>query len=345
MKIFLPLILLSVYSFLNLLGINSSLAKTHLLFIILGFFLFFFLKKINPSFFFTNIKIFFWFFIGILILTYIIGLEVKGSKRWLDFYFFRFQPSEFLKIFFILYLSVFFSKTNESINMLSTFLKSIFYLFIPVFIILNQPDLANSLIYFFIYLVMALFTPPLRKYIFYLSTGLIILSPIFFNFLKPYQKNRITSFLNPQSHYQSSAYNIVQSTITIGSGGFFGRGLGYGTQTKLYFLPEKTTDFAFASLVEQFGFFSGVIVIFLYFFILYLLLKKIFSFSSYSQPINKEKLYFNIGLTAYIFIQVVINTGMNLGLLPVAGVALPIISYGGTAIMTFFFGLALAFNT
>ena len=343
MKVIFPLSLLSAYSFFNLLGVNHNLAKTQILYTLIGFFVFFLIKKINQRFFFENANFFYWFFIITLIITYIIGLEAKGSKRWLDFYFFRFQSSEVLKIFFIVYLSVFLTKLRERVNLLKAFLASLFYLFIPLFIIVNQPDLANGLAYLFIYLMMVVFSPIPRKFLFYLFLIILILLPLFWQFLKPYQRERITSFVNPEWDYQSSSYNMAQSIIAVGSGKFFGRGLGYGTQSKLYFLPERTTDFAFSTLVEQFGFLSGGLVIFLYFYIIYQLLRKIFSEISSFDNLKSEKLYFYIGLASYIFFQVFVNVGMNLGLLPVAGVALPVISYGGSAVVTFFIGLALAF--
>lgn len=342
-KILLPLLILSIYGFFNLLGINSFLARNQLIYLLLAFVFFFIIKKINKRFFFENVEIFYWFFIGILIITFLIGIEVKGSKRWLDFYFFRFQPSEFLKIFFIIYLAKKLSKMGEKGPIFFDFLKSFFYFLIPALIVVNQPDLGNSLAFFFIYLVMISFSSIPKLYLYRLFFVLIILFPLFWHFLKPYQKQRIISFLNPQSNYQTSAYNMIQSVIAVGSGNFFGRGMGYGTQAKLYFLPEQTTDFAFASLVEQFGFISGAIVIFLYFYILFRLLISIFSDLSHSQMMEKERLYLKIGLAAYIFFQVVVNIGMVLGLLPVVGVALPIISYGGSAIITFFFAMAMAF--
>lgn len=343
LKIIFPLFLLSAYSFFNLLGINPNLAKTQILYILIGFFVFFLVKKINQKFFFENSNFFYWFFIVALIITYIIGLEVKGSKRWLDFYFFRFQPSEVLKIFFIVYLSVFLTKLRESINLLKDFLISFFYLLIPLAIIINQPDLANGLTYLFIYLMMVIFSLIPKKFIFYLFLSILILLPLLWRFLKPYQRERITSFINPKREYQSSSYNMIQSIIATGSGKFFGRGLGYGTQSKLYFLPERTTDFAFSTLVEQFGFISGGLVISLYFYLIYQLLRLIFVEINSFNYLKLDRLYFYIGMVSYIFFQVFVNVGMNLGLMPVAGVALPVISYGGSAVVTFFLGLALAF--
>ncbi len=334
---------LSLFGFFNLLGINAELAKTQLIYIFLSLVVFFFLKRINKKFFFDNSHFLYWFFILILSITFIIGLEVKGSRRWLSFYFFNFQPSEILKIFYILYLSNSFTHLEEeAINNFFISLKTFIATFIPFFIIFRQPDLGNSLVYLFIYSVFLLFSSLSKKSILKVIIIFSVLIPLFWNFLKPYQKARITSFFNPHLDYQGTAYNMIQSKIAIGSGMMFGRGLGYGTQSNLSFLPESTTDFAYASMVEQFGFFVGFLTIILYLFIFYFLFRKIIALVHNKDSFSREQFYYLIGFSAYLFFQVFINIGMNLGLLPVVGVALPLISYGGSSILTFFLGLMLA---
>lgn len=334
---------LSLFGFFNLLGINTELAKTQLIYIFLSLVVFFLLKKINKKFFFDNSHFFYWFFILILSITFIIGLEVKGSRRWLSFYFFNFQPSEILKIFYILYLSTLLTQLEEEITnyYYVKFLKILMVFIIPFFIIFRQPDLGNSLAYLFIFTILILFSSFPKKDLLKILLVILIFIPLFWQLLKPYQKARITSFFNPHLDYQGTAYNMIQSKITIGSGKFFGRGLGYGTQSRLSFLPENTTDFAFASMVEQFGFFAGFLTLIIYLFIYYLLLRKIIFLIDKKDFLSRQQFYYLIGFSAYLFFQIFVNIGMNLGLLPVVGVALPLISAGGSSILTFFFGLIL----
>lgn len=335
-------LLLSLFGFFNLFGINTDLAKTQLIYIFLSFIAFFFLKQINKKFFFDNSHFFYWFFNLILLITFIIGLEVKGSKRWLSFYFFNFQPSEFLKIFYTLHLSTLLTQLEEeATNYYLNFLKTLMVFFIPFFIIFRQPDLGNSLVYLFIFSILILFSSIPKKTLLKTLMVILILAPLFWHFLKPYQKARITSFFNPHLDYQGTAYNMIQSKITIGSGMFFGRGLGYGTQSKLSFLPENTTDFAFASMIEQFGFFAGLLTLIFYLSIFYFLFRKIILLIPNKDFFSRQQFYYLIGFCSYLFFQVFVNIGMNLGLLPVVGVALPLISYGGSSILTFFLGLML----
>ncbi len=335
-------LLLSLFGFFNLLGINPELAKNQFIYIFLSLIVFFFLKKINKKIFFDNSHFFYWFFILTLLITYIIGLEVKGSRRWLSFYFFNFQPSEILKIFYILYLSTLLTQLEEeTINYYVNFLKTLMVFFIPFLIIFRQPDLGNSLAYLFIFIILILFSSFPKKDLLKILLVILIFVPLFWQLLRPYQKARITSFFNPHLDYQGTAYNMIQSKITIGSGMFFGRGLGYGTQSKLSFLPENTTDFAFASMVEQFGFFAGFLTLIIYLFIFYFLFRKIIFLIDKKDFLSRQQFYYLIGFSAYLFFQIFVNIGMNLGLLPVVGVALPLISAGGSSILTFFLGLML----
>jgi rod shape determining protein RodA len=257
----------------------------------------------------------------------------------LDFYFFKFQPSEFLKIFFIVFFASFFTKAEKKLNQRLNFVKAIFYFSIPFLLIFKQPDLGNALVYGYIFLVMYIFSPVPKKYFFYLGILFLSISPLLWRILKPYQQQRIISFIKPEESY-SSSYHMTQSIITVGSGMFSGRGLGFGTQTKLLFLPESTTDFAFASLIEQFGFFLGFVVIVLYFYLIFKTLKKAFDKNNHFNH-EKEIFYYRIGFASFLFFQVLVNIGMSLGILPIAGITLPLISYGGSSILTLMFGLSL----
>jgi rod shape determining protein RodA len=163
--------------------------------------------------------------------------------------------------------------------------------------------------------------------------------PIIWSLMKDYQRNRVVGFLNPQIDPQGLSYNITQSIITIGSGGVFGKGLGLGTQSRFQFLPEFHTDFAFASLVEQFGFLGGAIVLLLFGLLMYRLIQKIFVSRQ-----NEFVYLYLIGVMTLLMSEIIINVGMNMGLMPVTGIALPFISYGGSSILStmIMLGLALA---
>jgi len=339
-RVTLPILFISLIGFFNLFGVNQQVGIQQLIYYIVGFIAYFLVKKINRRFFFDNSKFFYWLLILILVITFIIGYEAKGSTRWINFYFFKFQPSEFLKIFFIIYLASFFTKLEKKIVSLKDFLQALIYFLIPFLLIFKQPDLGNALVYGFVFLVMFLFSPLPKKYLIQLFLILLILSPIIWKTLKPYQQARLISFINPAQSEHLASYHMIQSMITVGSGKFLGRGLGFGTQTKLLFLPESTTDFAFASLVEQFGFIFGLIVIVLYFILIYQILKKALVKNNSSEH-DKEIFYYRIGFSSYLFFQILVNIGMAIGLLPIAGITLPLISYGGSSILTIMFGLAL----
>ncbi|GAB4219295.1 MAG: rod shape-determining protein RodA [Candidatus Microgenomates bacterium] len=341
MDIVLPTFFLSIFGLINLFGINQSLFWRQLINIFLAFIVFFAIKKLSFNFFKVNSRFFYFLFLGLLIISFIIGIEVKGSKRWIDFYFFRFQSSEFLKPFFILFLSDFLTSKKIFENHLLVLFKAFTYFFIPFIIVFKQPDLANSITFLVIFVVLIIFSKIPKKYLFYFLIIALISLPLGFFLLKPYQKARISAFFDPHYDTQGSSYNIIQSIITIGSGQFLGKGLGLGSQSKLYFLPENTTDFAFASLVEQFGFLGGFSVIVFYIILIYFLLKKTFNYFFSKNEEDNIKFLFTLGVTSYIVFQFFVNVGMNMGIFPVAGVALPFISYGGSSIMAITISLAM----
>lgn len=341
MNILISSIFLSIFGLINLFGINQFLFLRQFIYVIISFLIYFVIKKIGRNFFALNSRFFYYLFLSILVITYIVGIEARGSKRWLDFYFFRFQASEIFKPFFILFLSEYFFKTEIFFNNFQILFKSFVYFFIPFFIIFKQPDLANALTYLVIYLSILFFSKIEKKYIFSFFGSFLVFIPFIWFFLKDYQKARILSFLNPHLDTQGTAYNIIQSIITIGSGMFLGKGLGFGTQSKLAFLPENTTDFAFASLVEQFGFLGGFFIILFYGVLIYFLITKTTKYFFEKNEDDRKKFIYCFGVLIYICFQVFVNIGMNLGILPVAGVALPFISYGGSAILALMISLAL----
>lgn len=334
-------ILLSIFGLFNLFGLNQDLFFRQLIYLILGFLGYYFLKSIGSNFFRINNKFFYWFFIGILLITFFVGLEVKGSKRWLNFYFFNFQSSEFFKIFFILFLAEILTVKNILANSFFNFIKIFLFFLLPFIIIFKQPDLGNAMIYFFIFIALIMFSTVPKKYLGYLIGLIISFMPMGWFLLKDYQRLRILSFISPHLDTQGTAYNMIQAVITIGSGMFFGRGLGLSTQSRLFFLPENTTDFAFASLVEQFGFFGGFFVLIFFTLISIHLAKKTVYFYYQKTDDGQKKFLYCLGILTYFVSQTIINLGMNMGIMPVTGIALPFISYGGSSVMAILLGLAL----
>ncbi|MCL4364334.1 FtsW/RodA/SpoVE family cell cycle protein [Patescibacteria group bacterium] len=341
MNLIIPSVFLSVFGLFNLFGLNQELFFRQLVYCLVGFGLYFLVKSIGRHFFRANSRFFYYFFLVALAVTYIVGVEARGSKRWLDFFLFRFQASEFFKPFFILFLSEYLFSGDVFKNDLNLFLKSFVYFFVPFFIIFKQPDLANAGAFLFIYLLIVFFSKIPKKYLFSFFGAVMAMLPLGWFFLKGYQKARLVSFMSPHLDTQGIAYNMIQAMITVGSGKFFGRGLGLGTQSRLFFLPENTTDFAFASLVEQFGFFGGFFIIFFYGLLIYFVAKRTIKFYFDRTEEGRSKFLYCLGMLVYLSFQVFINVGMNMGLMPVAGVALPFISYGGSSILALLIGFAL----
>lgn len=333
--------LISFFGTFSILGIKENLFITQLIYLIVGLVFFWIIKKIGRNFFLINSHILYWILVAVLIITFAVGVEVKGSKRWIDFYFFRFQPSEFLKVFFVLFISQFLSLEKTVHNSLKSFLKILVYFLIPAAIIYKQPDLGNALVYAFVFVIMLLNSHLPKRYLFYLLLIGALIFPLGWHYIKPYQKQRIVSFFNPQVDTQGNAYNMLQSVISIGSGKFTGRGLGRGTQSRLYFLPENRTDFAFASLVEQFGFFGGFIILLLYSVIILNLAVLAVKYFFQKTTDRQGSFLYIMGILSLFLFQTAINIGMNMGIAPVAGIALPFISYGGSSLVTFMIGLAL----
>jgi rod shape determining protein RodA len=281
-----------------------------------------------------NYKIIFLVFTGLLFLTLFTG-SIRGSKRWIDIGFFQFQTSEFFKPFFISCLAAVLNAPNR-FSRLKLF--AVFGMFlIPCFAIFLQPDLGSAIIYTTTFAAIFFFSGLSSKITAIISAVLVGVIPFLWPFLKEYQKARIIGFLNPELDPQGITYNVTQAIIAVGSGGFLGKGLGLGTQAQYRFLPEFHTDFAFASFIEQFGFVGGVLLFLIYALLFYRLVKKMFLYKD-----SDYKFLFLIGTISLIFFEAVINIGMNLGLMPVTGIALPFISYGGSSLLSTMMLLGIA---
>ena len=282
---------------------------------------------------------FIFYILGLIVLIYatFYGYIGKGSRRWINFLGVNIQPSEIMKVFLILALSKFFDE--RKIDNLRDYLFLIFPIFLiilPFFIILNQPDLGTAVILLILGSVV-FFVVGLNIKIF-IFTFLIFLasSPFLWSLLHDYQKQRLLTFFDPYKDPLGTGYHIIQSEIAIGSGGFFGKGWLKGTQSHLDFLPEKKTDFIFSMLGEEFGFLGTLSVIGL--FILICIIGYIISNSIEKNFFSKV---LGISIITNFFLSGVLNMAMVMGLAPVVGIPLPLVSYGGSAMITYFFGFGL----
>lgn len=342
-RFIIPTIVLALFGLFTLAGIKPQLLQNQMIYLGIGAVVFVIIRMIGTPFFRVNSYLIYGIFILLLLGTIFFGEDIKGSRRWIDLYFFNFQTSEFFKVFYILILSDYLARSHRYLKEPVPFIVLLLSFLIPAGLIFLQPDLETAIFLAIIFLVITIFSAVPKNYLFTLIGTVMVLMPISWFFLAEYQQNRIMSFVNPQLDPQGTAYNMTQSIITIGSGQFMGRGLGEGKQSTLFFLPENHTDFAFASLVEQFGFLGGIVVLGLFFTIATLLILKIMHHMRGLRSNNEEnrfQFYFTIGFLTYFIFQVFVNIGMNLGILPISGTALPLISYGGSSLVTWMIGLA-----
>ena len=267
------------------------------------------------------------------------GLTSSGSKRWLDLYFMNLQPSELMKVGLILFLAKYYHRVSiENMNTLRYLFAPIIALIAPILLVATQPDLGTSILIAAGGVVVAWLAGVRIKFFAYSSILFIILLPVAISFLKPYQKSRILTFLNPERDPLGAGYQIIQSKIAIGSGGLFGKGFLNGSQSYLDYLPEKHTDFIFTLFSEEFGFFGSLSILALY----ALIISRIIKIGNITRS-TFGKLYCYSFATAF-FIYVVVNMMMVLGLLPIVGSPLPIMSYGGSSMMAIMFGLGIVMS-
>ena len=267
------------------------------------------------------------------------GLTSSGSKRWLDLYFMNLQPSELMKVGLILFLAKYYHRVSiENMNTLKYLFIPIIALIAPILLVATQPDLGTSILIAAGGVVVAWLAGVRIKFFAYSSILFLSLLPVAISFLKPYQKSRILTFLNPERDPLGAGYQIIQSKIAIGSGGLFGKGFLNGSQSYLDYLPEKHTDFIFTLFSEEFGFFGSLSILALY----ALIISRIIKIGNITRS-TFGKLYCYSFATAF-FIYVVVNMMMVLGLLPIVGSPLPIMSYGGSSMMAIMFGLGIVMS-
>jgi len=274
--------------------------------------------------------------VGALALLFVLGVVVKGARERFDLGLFFVQPSDPAKIAIIALLAKYFSRRHIAIAHFRHIFVSGAYAFVIFVLVFFQPDLGSALIIAFIWLGMVLVAGISWKHLAGLMIGAVIVSGAAWNWgLEDYQQTRILSFLHPLTDIQGAGYNAYQSTVAVGSGEFIGKGIGYGTQSKLRFLPEYQTDFIFASFAEEWGF-VGVLILFCLFAVVIIRILR----HAFRAGDNFDSL-FAMGLAIYILAQFAIHVGMNIGLLPITGTTLPFMSYGGSHLITEYLALGI----
>ena len=345
----LPLFLLTVFSLLTLASLSANdpspfqIFKKQLLWFILGFLVFYLVSRyfdyrilVNQNLFVVG---FYLFCLLLLILVLLSGLKIRGMSGWLKIGFLHFQPVELAKLALIILLARYFSFWHIELWRPLRFLITAGYAGIYIFLTFLQPDAGSAILLLIIWLGLLLISGLKFKQFAILSLFLIFLLVLgWFSFLKPYQKERILTFFNPYKDPLGSGYNIIQAKIAIGSGGFWGKGLGWGIATQLRFLPEAKTDFFLAAFLEEWGFFGGILLFLVYFWLIFQLVE-----IGLKVQENFPRLFI-FGYLLLLVSQIVINFGTNLGFLPVTGLPLPFLSYGGSNLLLNFLSLAIIEN-
>lgn len=278
----------------------------------------------------------FLFFSGLLLILFFLGHTANGAQSWFSFGGFSFQPSDMMKIIVILMLAKYFSRRHIEIKNFKHIFISGLYALIPFLLVSLQPDLGSAIIIFLIWFGMTLVSGISKRHLLIVIGIVAITFALLWGFVfQPYQKARIINFVQPLSNIHGSGYNVYQSTIAVGSGQLVGKGVGFGTQSRLKFLPEYETDFIFAAFSEEWGFVGVMILFILFGLIIWRVLRMALLGTT-----NFEIL-FGLGLAIYLMSHIIINIGMNLGIMPVTGITLPFMSYGGSHLLTEFIGLGI----
>jgi len=307
-------------------------------------FLIFFIMMIVMSF--LNIK--FWHYFAylfyVIILIFLIwasmyGVKASGSQRWINLYFINLQPSELMKIAIIICLAKYYHRIQfNQVNNFQNIFLALVILILPIMLVITQPDLGTSILIALSGLVVIWLAGTNIKYFVYSFVILLISMPFAISILKPYQKLRILTFLNPDRDPLGAGYQIIQSKIAVGSGGLSGKGFLKGTQSYLEFLPEKHTDFIFTLFAEEHGFFGSLALLLIYIIIIYRVIRAGVISRSYFAKL------FCYGYGSAIFFYVTVNMSMVLGLLPIVGSPLPIMSYGGSSMLATMIGFSIVMS-
>jgi rod shape determining protein RodA len=285
----------------------------------------------------TNVLVFLFLFLsGMLLLLIALGSVGGGPKSWYNFGFFSFQPVDLMKLVLVLVLAKYFSRRHVEIRDFKHIFISGLYALIPLILVLAQPDFGSAMVILFIWLGMVLVSGISKKHLLLVFlSGAVVFALLWLFAFKPYQKARIYTFINPMSDIHKSGYNVFQSTIAVGSGQILGKGLGFGTQSRLKFLPVPQSDFVFAAYAEEWGFVGSMLILILYCLIIWRVLYNA------SLGATNFEILFGLGIAIFFIGHILVNVGMNLGLMPVTGIPLPFMSYGGSHLLAEFAGLGI----
>jgi rod shape determining protein RodA len=270
-----------------------------------------------------------------LVIVEVAGKTALGATRWINLGFFQFQPSELAKLVLIVVLAKYFSDHYDEMEKPRYLALSLVYTLVPMVLVLAQPDLGTALVLGIIWLSMALISRVRKWHLVALFSLAVLALPLGMQFLKPYQRDRLATFFNPTADPLGTGYNVVQSTIAVGSGQLFGRGLAAGSQSQLNFLPSQHTDFIFAVLTEKLGFVGGIIL-----FALFIVLLGRGLVIAYRAQ-DRFGMFLAVGIVAMFLFHLFVNIGMNMGIMPVTGIPLPFVSYGGTSLVIGMIGIGL----
>ncbi|MFA6158629.1 MAG: FtsW/RodA/SpoVE family cell cycle protein [Candidatus Paceibacterota bacterium] len=274
--------------------------------------------------------------VALLLFLFVVAKATNGAQSWLNFGLFAFQPTDMAKVILILILAKYFSRRHIEIAHIRHIIVSGVYAFILFILIALQPDFGSAIMLACVWLGMVLVSGISKKHLFILfSCGAIAFALLWGFGFKQYQKDRILNFLHPLSDIRNTGYNAYQATIAVGSGELLGKGIGYGTQSKLKFLPEYQTDFIFAAFAEEWGF-VGVLIFFMVFGVLIWRI-----IANARRGAGNFEILFGLGVAILFMSHFFINVGMNIGLLPVTGITLPFMSYGGSHLIASFFSLGV----
>ena len=315
-------------------------SKSHFVRFVTFFSMMIILSFINLRFWHSTAYLFYTITLAFLIWASIYGITASGSQRWINLYFINLQPSELMKIAIIVCFARYFHREQmTNINSFKNIIVSIAILILPILLVISQPDLGTSILIAMSGIIVMWLAGFNIKYFVYSGLALVVSLPFVISILKPYQKLRVLSFFNPDRDPLGAGYQIIQSKIAVGSGGLTGKGYLKGTQSYLEFLPEKHTDFIFTLFSEEHGFVGSVILLILY----AVLIFRILNIGSKSRSYFGK--LFCYGFGSAIFVYVAVNMSMVLGLLPIVGSPLPIMSYGGSSMLATMIGLSIVMST
>lgn len=307
--------------------------------VLLGLLVFFLISQINYKVWSDYYKIVFVIIAFLLLVVLTIGVNIRGTTGWFSFFGQTFQPVELAKIALVVFLAKFFSARGLRSGVLKNIFISGLVTGFLILLVLLQPDFGSAMILFATWLAMVLMLPVRKKTVFSIFLIIIMLAAAaWIFFLQDYQRERLLTFVQPQRDPLGSGYNVRQSIVAIGSGRLYGRGLSLGSQSQLNFLPEQETDFIFAVIAEELGFVGAGVVLAL-FLSLFIRLYKIARETG-----DNFAHFFVIGVITYLTIQTFVNIGMNMGIAPVAGIPLPLVSYGGSSLLSVLITLGIVLN-